>query len=77
MDDSFANATKYFTPCSNASIVNFEQVNADWDYCKKLFVTRNKWDKVFTSRLSKFFKGCLPQNLLSPLLNTLSHLLFA
>ena len=23
---------------------------------------------------SKFFKGCLPQNLLSPLLNTLSHL---
>ena len=22
----------------------------------------------------KFFKGCLPQNLLSPLLNTLSHL---
>ena len=23
---------------------------------------------------SKFFKGCLPQNLLSPLLNTLSHI---
>ena len=23
---------------------------------------------------SKFFKGCLPQNLLSPFLNTLSHL---
>ena len=23
----------------------------------------------------KFLKGCLPQNLLSPLLNTLSHLL--
>ena len=22
----------------------------------------------------KFFKGCLPQNLLSPLLNTLSHM---
>ena len=31
------------------------------------------WDKVFKSELSKFFKGCLPQNLLSPLLNTLSH----
>ena len=27
-------------------------------------------DKVFKSGLSKFFKGCLPQNLLSPLLNT-------
>ena len=23
----------------------------------------------------KFFKGCLPQNLLSPVLNTLSHIL--
>ena len=47
------------------------------------------WDKVFKSGLSKFcgrpylclsgqyplkfFEGCLPQNLLSPLLNTLSH----
>ena len=34
----------------------------------------NIWDKVSKSGLSKFFKGCLPQNLLSPLLNTLSHL---
>ena len=34
----------------------------------------NFWHKVFKSRLSKFFKGCLPQNLLSLLLNTLSHL---
>ena len=48
-------------------------------------------DKVFMSGLSKFcgrqtltrdmvclkfFKGCLPQNLLSPLLNTLSHILY-
>ena len=46
------------------------------------------WGKVFKSRLSKFcgrqplknlkgyglLKGCLPQNLLSPLLNTLYHL---
>ena len=47
-------------------------------------------DKVFMSGLSKFcgrqtltrdmvclkfFKGCLPQNLLSPLLNTLSHII--
>ena len=33
-----------------------------------------KWDKVFKSGLSKLFKGCLPQNLLSPLLNTLSQM---
>ena len=48
-------------------------------------------DKVFMSGLSKFcgrqtvtrdmvclkfFKGCLPQNLLSPLLSTLSHILY-
>ena len=33
-------------------------------------------DKVFKSRLSKFFKGWLPQNLLSPLLNTLCHIIF-
>ena len=32
-------------------------------------------DKVFKSGLSKFFKGCLPQNLLSPLLNTLSDII--
>ena len=32
------------------------------------------WGKVFKSGLSKFFKGCLPQNLLSPLLNTLSRM---
>ena len=34
------------------------------------------WDKVFNSGLSILFKVCLPQNLLSPLLNTLSHLLW-
>ena len=39
-----------------------------------MFVTRNKWDKVFTSGLSKFFKGCLPQNLFSPFLNTLPQM---
>ena len=33
-------------------------------------------DKVFKSGITKFFKGCLPQNLLSPLLNTLSHICF-
>ena len=30
--------------------------------------------KVFKSGLSTFFKGCLSQNLLSQLLNTLSHM---
>ena len=34
----------------------------------------NIWDKVFKSGL-KLFKGCHSKNLLSPLLNTLSHLL--
>ena len=33
-----------------------------------------KWDKVCKSGLSKFFKGCLPQNLFSLLLNTLSQI---
>ena len=32
------------------------------------------WDKVFKSGLRKFLKPCLPQNLLSLLLNTLPHL---
>ena len=33
----------YFTPCSSASIVNFEQVNASWvpENCKKKLI--NKW----------------------------------
>ena len=35
---------------------------------------KNILNKVFKSGLSKFFKGCLPQDLLSPFLNTLSHL---
>ena len=37
-------------------------------------ICRNIWDKVFKSELSKFFKGYLPQNLLSPFLNTLFHM---
>ena len=40
-------------------------------YLKK--TTLMIWDKVFKSGFSKSFKGFLPQNLLSPLLNTLSH----
>ena len=32
------------------------------------------WDRVFKMGPSKFFKGYLPQNLLSPLLNTLSRM---
>ena len=56
----------------------------------KQFNTRNQiWDKAFKSGLSKFcgrqplrnpfkfFKGCLPQNLLRPLLNTLPHMRYS
>ena len=44
-------------------------------YLEKGFVSYSyNWNKVFKSRLSTFFKGCLPQNLRSPLLNTLSQL---
>ena len=32
------------------------------------------WDKKFTNSPRKFFKGCLPQNLLGLFLNTWSHL---
>ena len=35
---------------------------------------RCSWDKVFKSELSKFFKGCLPQNLHNPIFNTLFHI---
>ena len=37
-------------------------------------ISSDIWNKVFKSGLSKFFKGWLPQNLFSSLLNTLSHL---
>ena len=33
----------------------------------------HKTSSVFKSGLSKFFEGCLPQNLLSPFLNTFSQ----
>ena len=57
-----------------------------WQNSKYASVIYNIWDKVFKNGLSKFcgrqplnfpfkfFKACLPQNLLSPLLNTLSHI---
>ena len=41
------------------------------NYFTRFWNCMTKWDKVFKSRISKFFKGCLPQNLLSPLSNTL------
>ena len=53
--------------------------------CDRAFSWKAKWDKVFKSGISKFclsrpypfnfFKGYLAQNLLSPLLNTLSQIL--
>ena len=36
------------------------------------FFAQSNRAKVFKRGLSLFFKGCLPQNSLSPLLNTLS-----
>ena len=36
---SIFNAWTYLTPCSSISIVNFEQVNVDWDaYCDKKII---------------------------------------
>ena len=44
------------------------------ELCDKGYWRIIKWDKVLKSGLSKFFKGCLPRNLLGPLLNTLSQM---
>ena len=41
--------------------------------CWLIFIGQNL--RQSKSYLFKFFKGCLPKNLLSPLLNTLTHLL--
>ena len=38
------------------------------------FNREKKWAKVLKSGLNKFIKGFLPQNLFSPLLNTLSQM---
>ena len=37
-------------------------------------VVVNIWNKVFQNGTSEFFKGCIPQTLLDPFLNTLSHI---
>ena len=46
--------------------------------CVHIYIACNIviWDKVFKRGLSEFIKGCLPQNLVIPLLNTLSHIFF-
>ena len=41
---------------------------------KEAIISNCYLDKVLKSGLSKFLKACLPQNLLSPILDTLSHL---
>ena len=33
------------------------------------------WDTVFKKEPSKIFEGCVPQILLGPFLNTLSHIM--
>ena len=66
-------------------ISNFFKVHFNSVLLQIIFVLKsNIWDKVLKSGLSKFcgcrpypfkfFKGCLLQNLLSPFLNTLSHM---
>ena len=38
----------YFTPCSNVSIVNFEQVNAGWEVATAytIYQTQSTWQKL-------------------------------
>ena len=44
-------------------------------FCGRQPLKKLKGYRILKQTISfKFFKGCLPQNLLSPLLNTLSHL---
>ena len=70
--DSWIKCSPFF--CSKTSFVKL---------CKKKITTfalfilletkikKLKWGKVFNSGLSKFFNGCLPQNIIGPLSNTL------
>ena len=43
----------YFTPCSGVFIVNFEQVNADWDSYKKKDSRENRGRFVFIAPLNR------------------------
>ena len=43
-------------------------------FCRRLPLKNFKGYDLFKPYPFKFFKGCLPQNLLSPFLNTLAHL---
>ena len=56
--------------CKHTGFLHFDEC------AMKTFCNFNvfRWSKVFKSGLGKFFKGYLPQNLLSPLLNSLSHM---
>ena len=46
------------------------------DKKRNVSFTAEKISKIFKSELSEFRKGCLPQNLLSSLMNTLSQMIF-
>ena len=59
----------FFVPCAKT----IEIVMRHWVWNKNISAP-TKGNKVFENGPSKFFKGCLPENLLSPLLNTLSQI---
>ena len=41
---------KVNTPCSSDSIVNFEHVNADWEFAKYLIQQAIKYDQSFRGK---------------------------
>ena len=51
VNDKDTRTTPNFRPCSSVSIVNFEQVDADWDCLDtyaELCQTSNIWDGAFS-----------------------------
>ena len=63
----FTSMMCWFFSKTRRNYISFSQM--DISPSKKLIVSFHLWDQI------KFFKGCLPQNLLSPLLNTLSQMI--
>ena len=37
---------RHFTPCSNVSVVNFEQVNASWDHPENVYLFKANKKKI-------------------------------
>ena len=54
---------------------SYKLVKSKMNFTNEMCQLHQIWDKVFKNKPSKkFFKGCLPQILLGPFLNTLSHI---